>query len=86
MSDAEDHTDELNALDHDAMVSDLVRYMLNASCSKLPVRRADIVTACLRGKARQFTSVYEKAAEVLKKVTNDQRPTTSVVEPNRAIH
>lgn len=60
--------DELTDQDQDDLVVNMVRYMLNQSISKIPIKKADLVTVCLRGKGKTFGPVYEKAAQVLKKV------------------
>lgn len=47
----------------------VVRYMLNQSQSKVPIKKTDIVTNCLRGKTKMFNSVYEMASNALRKVS-----------------
>lgn len=60
--------DDLTDQDRDDLVVNMVRYMLNQSISKVPIKKSDIVTVCLRGKGKMFGPVYERAAQVLKKV------------------
>lgn len=57
---------------NDQEVADLsatmMRYFLMQSISKLPIKKVDIVTHCLRGNKRQFQQIFEKSTEQLKDV------------------
>lgn len=73
MSDIDDNSsgdDGMTEQEEADLTANMTRYFLMQSISKLPVKKLDLVTHCLRGNKRQFEAIFETSTEQLKEVTN----------------
>lgn len=70
MSDNESSDEGMNEQEVADLTATMTRYFLMQSISKLPVKKSDIVTHCLRGNKRHFAAIYETSIEQLKEVRN----------------
>lgn len=50
------------------LMTDMVKYILNCSSTKIPIKRADLVKNVLNGKSNKFDTIFQDASRQLQQV------------------